>query len=90
MDFPWTCQCGHENLIDLDRLGLRQKTPILFALGYVCENCHSWQTVIHTTRSLDEAFARLEDTPIDHPKFRFLFAKTLHKAEGVNQRGAYG
>ena len=90
MDFPWACRCGHENLIDLGRLGKRPITGMVSALGFVCGKCHEWQTVFHTTRSLDEAINQLENIPIDHPKFQFLFAKVLRKAEGVNQRGTHG
>jgi hypothetical protein len=60
---------------------------VISADGFLCEFCGTWVAVAYRTVSLMEQMRKLMLYPPGHPKFKFLFAKVLRKAEGVNQRG---
>ena len=87
MDIPWGCKtCGHENLIDLDRLSGWPLDKIVTAQGFICEKCGSREAIFYTTVSLEEAMSKLMRYPLAHDQFRYHFVKTLRKAKGINER----
>lgn len=74
-------------MVDFDRLASRPLDKIVTAHGYVCEKCGNWEAIYHSTASMDEALRKLSRYAPGHPKFAFLFAKAVRKAEGLNRRG---
>ena len=77
-------------MIDLEALTQTPCNKVMQASGFFCTYCGEWQPVLYSTPSLEEAWKKLERYPPEHPKFRFLFAKTLRKMEGLNEKGYYG
>ena len=90
MEYPWVCQqCGFLNMVDMENsIELRSIDKISGKIGYVCENCHQFQTIRLTTNNLERALGKMETVKPTHSKFRFFFQKTLRKALEV--QGKYG
>lgn len=87
-ELPRRCDhCGYEAMVDYDGLASWPLDKIVTAHGYVCEKCGKREAVFHSTASFDEAMRKLNRYPTTHPKFAFLFAKAVRKAEGINRRG---
>lgn len=74
-------------MIDLGNLPERRLDNLISVKEFQCEACGIWVAVAYRTVSLMEQMRKLMLYPPGHPKFKFLFAKVLRKAEGVNQRG---
>ena len=74
-------------MIDLDNLESWPLDKVMNAKGFSCRYCGMRNVVGYTTVSLEEQMRKLTRYSPDHPKFSFLFRKTLRKAEGVNLRG---
>lgn len=74
-------------MVDYERLASRPLDKITTAMGFLCEKCGNWEAVFHSTASMQEAMMKLTRYSPAHPKFAFLFAKAVRKAEGLNQRG---
>lgn len=90
MEFPWRCGgCNLESMVDLDDLLTWPVDKVISAEGFECEFCGTMEAVQFMTVSLRDKMRKLLRYPSEHKKFPFLFAKTLKKAEGVNQRGEY-
>src|SRR5258706_15486517 len=77
-EFPFACSsCQTVNMVQ--ETTIHPVDKIKNDMGYICENCGSFQHLFFTTQSMIDAIKKLERTPISHSKFRFLFFKTLHK-----------
>lgn len=88
IELPRRCShCGYEAMVDYDALARRPLDKIVTVHGYVCEKCGKWEAVFHSTVSFEEAMRKLNRYPPTHPKYAFLFAKAVRKAEGINKRG---
>ena len=74
-------------MLDLNNLASWPLDKVFTARGFRCEFCGMRNVVSYTTISLEEQMRKLTQYAPDHPKFSFLFKKTLRKAEGVWQRG---
>lgn len=75
-------------MVALDRLSEWPLDNLMTAQGFTCAFCGAREAVSYSTPSLREAERKLNRYPPGHPQFRFLFAKLLRKAEGINRRGA--
>lgn len=73
-------------MIDLENLESWPLDRVISARGFVC-GCGMRNVVSYSTVSLEEQMRKLTRYSPGHPKFRFLFQKTLRKAEGVYLRG---
>lgn len=74
-------------MIDLQNLASWPLDKVIEAHGFKCENCGMMEVVAYTTISLEEQKRKLTRYAPGHPKFSFLFKKTLRKAVGVYLRG---
>ena len=90
-ELPILCDsCGHENMVDMDNMDGRPIDKIVTAVGFVCSECEKWTTVYRTTLSLDTAMIKLANKSPESFGYHFHFAKTLKKAEGVQEKyGAF-
>jgi len=85
---PRRCRhCGHEAMVDYEHLASWPLDKVITAQGYVCEKCGEREAVFHSSDSMQESLRRLKACPPSKPRFSFLFAKALRKAEGLNRRG---
>lgn len=90
-ELPVSCPACHEELmVDMENLDRRPVDKVVTRLGTNCTNCDTWVTISYTTRSLDEAFAKLAKRSTDSKGYHFHFAKTLLKCEGIQEKyGAF-
>lgn len=91
IEFPWHCRvCGHEQMVDMERLDTWVIDKLTSARGYTCEKCGSREAISYVTLSLQEAFRRLLGMGPRHKKYPYYFARAVRKAEGINKRGSNG
>lgn len=74
-------------MIDYASLDSRPLSKLVAAEGFTCEHCGRWEAVFYTTKSLMALLERLENMKPSHKKFQYYFAKTLKKAEAVQEIG---
>jgi hypothetical protein len=87
-ELPRRCgHCQNEAMVDYDALASWPLDKIVTVHGYVCEKCGNREAVFHSTASFEDAMRKLKRYLPSHPKFAFLFAKAVRKAEGINRRG---
>jgi hypothetical protein len=89
MQLPFRCVHGEEEMVDVDKLEVRTVSKLLKVEGWTCKH-GSFNVLFRRTPSLDAAMQRLDNLPVTHRNFRYYFAKTLHKAEGVQKRSNHG
>jgi len=86
-ELPILCpSCDEENMADMENLEGRPINNLVSELGFNCTKCEAWIRVTFTTRSLDTAMEKLAGKSPDSSGYHFHFAKTLKKAEGVQER----
>jgi len=86
-ELPILCpSCDEENMADMENLEGRPINNLVSELGFNCTKCGAWIRVTLTTLSLDTAFAKLSRQSSENIGYHFHFAKTLKKAEGVQER----
>ena len=89
MEMPWRCGiCRVENLVDMENLSVWPLDKLFSAEGFTCEFCGTREAVRYVTPSLREAEDKLTRYRPGQAQYKFLFAKLLRKAKGVNERGA--
>lgn len=85
-ELPAVCRfCYEETMIDMDNLERRKIDKIKSALGFACPKCGGWNEFFKTTTSLDKAFDKLEKKNPDSATYSWHFARTMKKAEGVQE-----
>ena len=85
-ELPFTCPtCNKENMVDMESLDGKPINKIVTELGFMCE-CGTWIRVSYTTRSLEDALNKLEKKSPGSAGYHFHFARTLRKAEGVQEK----
>jgi len=72
-------------MVDMENLDGKPVNKIVTELGFMCE-CGTWVTVSYTTRSLEDALKKLASRSIKSAGYHFHFARTLRKAEGVQEK----
>lgn len=88
MELPWLCKnCTQECMVDFENLESWPLDKIMTAQGFHCKHCGTRNVVAFVTVSLEEQMRKLSIYQPGHPKFSFLFKKTLRKAKGINLRG---
>ena len=86
-ELPITCQsCLEENMIDMENLNSRTANKVVTILGQYCSKCGRWITISYTTLSLDMALMKLASRSTQSIGYHWHFAKTLKKAQGVQER----
>jgi len=90
-ELPILCPaCYEESMVDMENLDRKPIDKITTELGFYCPKCEHWVKVSLTTLSLDTALAKLAKQSPEQCGYHFHFAKTLKKAEGVQERyGAF-
>lgn len=87
-EIPWRCStCGHEQMVDLERLSKRPIDKIVTARGFVCGKCGSWEAISFTNSSLEEIMRKLTRYSPDQRQFRHLLLKAFKRAEALTLRG---
>ena len=86
MKLPLRCACGHESMVDMERMETRPISNLLAMEGYVCKHCGEWKSVFALTVSLVDTMRKLDNLSPTHPSFRYRFAKTMRKAMGVQAK----
>lgn len=74
-------------MVDFTHLQERPVDNTISQLGFVCENCRTWEAVLYMDASLREALRKLTQYPPGHRKFPYLWTKALRKVESVRRRG---
>lgn len=72
-------------MVDMEKMERRNIDKINIAVGWYCPKCEAWNLFFKTTRSLDRAFEKLEGRKPDSTSYVYHFAKTMRKAEGVQE-----
>jgi len=86
-ELPITCPtCNEENMVDMENLNGRPVDKLVSELGFNCIKCDQWVRVSYMTRLLDTALEKLVNKSPNSCGYHFHFAKTLRKAEGVQER----
>lgn len=85
IQLPLRCQHDTEEMVDIGRMERRRVDALRAVEGFTCQH-GAWNPVFYLTRSLEEAMERLDQIPVTHRNFRYYFAKTLRKAEGIQER----
>ena len=86
-ELPIPCPyCDEESMVDMDDLDGKPVNNITTELGFICTKCGTWVRVSYTTRSLDDALIKLEKKSPKSAGYHFHFARTLRKAEGVQEK----
>lgn len=86
MEFPWTCDCGRETVVDHEKLETR-RIGLYTVYVFFCERCKQWKPVWFEEVSLSDAMRKLEAMKPSRKDFRFRFAKTLRRAVDIQKRG---
>ena len=85
-EFPWHCECGRLNMIDMEKLdGRYHEKGIILSVGFTC-SCARWNAVIYSTKSLNKAMQRLEDMDVNRRDFRYHFAKAMRRAQALRDK----
>jgi len=79
--------CHQETMVDMERMETRPVSNLVTMEGFTCKHCHEWKPVFALTASLAGAMRKLNALSPTRRDFLWHFAKTLHKAEGVQKRG---
>ena len=86
-EVPVICEhCSKENMVDYENLIRREIDKIKASLGFICEGCNKYVHVLYTTISLDKALNRLNNRNTDSKHYMFRFARTMQKAEGLQDK----
>jgi len=73
-------------MVDMDNLEKQRIDKVAFKLGFKCPTCGSWVTVSYRTQMLDDALKKLKNRLPNSANYRFHFAKTLKKCEGIQEK----
>lgn len=86
-ELPILCpSCNEENMADMENLETRPINKLVSEMGFNCIKCSKWVRVTFMTRLLDTAMNKLASKSPESSGYHFHFAKTLKKAEGVQER----
>jgi hypothetical protein len=86
-ELPVSCpSCNNENMVDMENLDGKPINKIVTELGFMCIKCDTWVRVSYTTRLLDDALIKLAKKSPESAGYHFHFARTLKKAEGVQEK----
>ncbi len=88
MDLPVLCDtCGHEQMVDWERLEVRPISSLYTAHGYTCSKCSTWKRLWISTVQLLEHIRRLETMQPTHPSFWYHYSKTMKRSLVIQRRG---
>lgn len=73
-------------MVDFANLSKRPIDKIINQKGFICGKCGTWEAVLYTNASLDEALRKLAQCPPGR-KRQYLFAKAIRRGESVQRRG---
>lgn len=87
MEYPWLCECGSLNMIDLEKLDGRYyyKNGIVTAVGFTC-TCARWHAVMYFTTSLNKAMQRLESMDVNRKDFRYHYGQLVRRAQALRDK----
>ncbi|MFA6198724.1 MAG: hypothetical protein WC734_06285 [Patescibacteria group bacterium] len=86
-ELPFPCPaCNEENMVDMENLDGKPVNKIVTELGFNCTKCDTWVRVLYTTWSLDTALIKLAKKSPESAGYHYHFARTLRKAEGVQEK----